>query len=148
MTYYKFKKLCTECLTEWGLYSPAVVELMCMIVAHESMQGRYRKQVNGPALSLFQIEPPTHDDIWRNGPGMKQRAAKFNIVQNVASLETGDRYAIFVARHHLMRDPNPVPTTPEAMARYCKSYWNTYAEGAAATPEKYLKDWEQWRNAS
>ena len=146
MKYAQFKKLCTECLTEWGLYSPAVVELMCMIVAHESMQGKHRRQVNGPALSLFQIEPPTHDDIWQNGPSMKARAKRFGIVQNVASLETDDRYAIFVARHHLMRDPNPVPTTPEAMARYCKSYWNT-ASGKA-TAEKYLNDWEQWRNAS
>ena len=145
MTYAKFKKLCTECLTEWGLYSHAVVELMCMIVAHESMQGRYRKQVNGPALSLFQIEPPTHDDIWQHGPSMKARAKRFGIVQNVASLETDDRYAIFVARHHLMRDPNPVPTTPEDMARYCKSYWNT--SSGKATAEKYLNDWEQWRNA-
>ena len=146
MTYEAFKNLCTECLTEWGLYGPAVVELMCMIVAHESMQGKYRKQVGGPALSLFQIEPPTHDDIWQNGPGMKQRAAKFNIVQNVALLETDDRYAIFVARHHLMRDPNPVPTTPEDMARYCKSSWNT--AGGKATAEKYLNDWEQRRNAT
>lgn len=146
MTYAQFKDLCTECLTQWGLYSPAVVELMCMIVAHESMQGRYRRQVGGPALSLFQIEPPTHNDIWQNGPGIKVRAKRFGIVQNVASLEADDRYAIFVARHHLMRDPNPVPTTPEDMARYCKSYWNT-ASGKA-TAEKYLKDWEQWRNAA
>jgi hypothetical protein len=143
MTYSKFKILCTECLTEWGLYNPAVVELMCMIVAHESMRGRYRRQVNGPALSLFQIEPDTHDDIWQNGPSMKLRAARFGIVQNVSMLETDDSYAIFMARHHLMRDPNPVPKTPEDMARYCKSYWNT--DSGKATAEKYLSDWEAWK---
>ena len=75
MTYAQFKKLCTECLTQWGLYSPAVVELDvhdcgARVNARVGIVG----QVNGPALSLFQIEPPTHDDIWQNGPGMKARA--------------------------------------------------------------------------
>ncbi|WP_333609337.1 hypothetical protein [Arsukibacterium sp.] len=143
MQYNQFKAIATDCLKRWGLYSPAVVELMAMIVAHESMHGRYRRQINGPALGLFQIEPPTHDDIWQNGPGIKRRAAQFGIKQDVSQLEHSDEYSIFVARHHLMRDPNPIPTDAIAMAEYCKSYWNTVK--GKATAEKYLRDWETWK---
>ena len=47
-------------------FSTDAVELLMMIAAHESLMGKYIKQVNGPALGLFQMEPVTHDDLYKN----------------------------------------------------------------------------------
>lgn len=59
-SYSQLKKVVTETLKEMDRFKPECVELLCMIAAHESMLGKYRKQIKGPALSLFQIEPRTH----------------------------------------------------------------------------------------
>lgn len=146
MRYSELRYSITEWLLEWGLYSENCVELMLMIVAHESVGGKHRRQIGGgPALSLYQIEPPTHDSIWDNSDSIKARAAKFGIKRDLSQLELNDKYATFVARHYLAMDKNPLPKTTEAMAVYCKSYWNRTGK---ATPEKYLADYNRWRNES
>jgi len=40
--------------------------LLLATAAIESDCGYYIKQVNGPALGIWQMEPATHDDIWEN----------------------------------------------------------------------------------
>ena len=47
------------------LYSEAAVELLMGTAASESALGFNLVQVNGPALGIFQMEPTTHDDVWR-----------------------------------------------------------------------------------
>jgi hypothetical protein len=144
MKYSEFKSLCAEALLDWGLHSDHCVELLAMIAAHESLGGKHRRQIGGgPALGLFQIEPTTHNSIWDNSDTIKSRAARFGIKEDVSRLETDDRYSIFVARHYLAMDVNPLPKTPEAMAAYCKSYWNRTGK---ATPEKYLNDYRAWQD--
>lgn len=144
MKYSEFKAMCTETLLDFGMHSDHCVELMAMICAHESLGGKFRWQIGGgPALSIFQIEPETHDSIWDNSDSIKARAKKHGIVRDVSKLENDDRYAIFVARHYLAMDEDPLPKTPDAMAKYCKSYWN---RTGAATPDKYLNDWQAWKD--
>lgn len=143
MKYTDFKHLCTEALLDWGLHSDHCVELLAMICAHESLGGKHRKQIGGPALGLFQIEPVTHNSVWDNSDSIRARAKRYGIAEDVSKLETDDRYSIWVARHYLAQDPNPLPKTPEAMAAYCKSYWNRTGK---ATPEKYLNDWQAWKD--
>ncbi len=144
MTYQQFKALCAEALLDWGLHSDHCVELMAMICAHESLGGKHRRQIGGgPALGLFQIEPPTHNSIWDNSDSIRARAQRYGIKEDVSKLETDDRYSIFVARHYLAMDRNPLPKTPEEMAAYCKSYWNRTGE---ATPEKYINDYRAWQD--
>ncbi len=48
-----------------GLYSPAAEQLLLATAIQESHL-THRKQIGGPALSYFQIEPKTHNDIWDN----------------------------------------------------------------------------------
>lgn len=143
MKYTEFKHLCTEALLDWGLHSDACVELLAMICAHESLGGKHRKQIGGPALGLFQIEPVTHNSVWNHSDSIRARAKRYSITEDVSKLESDDRYSIWVARHYLAMDKNPLPKTPEAMAAYCKSYWNRTGKAA---PEKYLNDWQAWRD--
>lgn len=143
MKYTEFKHLCTEALLDWGLHSDHCVELLAMIAAHESLGGKHRKQIGGPALGLFQIEPVTHNSVWDNSDSIRARAKRYGIEEDVRKLESDDRYSTWVARHYLAQDPNPLPKTPEAMAAYCKHYWNRTGK---ATPEKYLNDWQAWRD--
>ena len=143
MKYTDFKHLCTEALLDWGLHSDHCVELLAMIAAHESLGGKYRQQIGGPALGLLQIEPVTHNSVWDNSDSIRARAKRYGIIEDVSKLESDDRYSIWVARHYLAMDKNPLPKTPEAMAAYCKSYWNRTGK---ATPEKYLNDWQAWRD--
>lgn len=41
--------------------------------AIESDCGKFNKQINGPALSWWQIEPATHTDIWTNCDALKDQ---------------------------------------------------------------------------
>lgn len=58
-----------EKMEAWGFAganNPSAVNLLIGTAFHESLGGKYLHQVGGPALGMFQIEPDTHDDIWRN----------------------------------------------------------------------------------
>ena len=46
--------------------TPEARLLLLATAAIESDCGYYIKQVNGPALGIWQMEPDTHDDIWYN----------------------------------------------------------------------------------
>lgn len=125
-------------LTKMGRYSEQANTLLLMIAAHESMGGKYRKQIKGPALSVFQIEPFTHDSIWDNCDSIVRLAKKCGFVRDVNQLEVDDHYAAFVARCYLLMDKNQLPTNLDDMAAYCKSYWNRTGK---ATAEEYMQDY-------
>jgi hypothetical protein len=123
-----------------------------MLCAHESLGGKHRRQLilkngrlvpEGKARGLFGIEDVTHNSIWDNSDSIRARAARFGIKEDFEKLEHDDRYSIWVARHYLAQDVNPLPKTPETMAAYCKSYWNRTGD---ATPEKYLNDYRAWQD--
>lgn len=153
MKYQDFKHFCTERLLDWGLHSDAAVELMAMIVAHESLGCKFIRQIGGgPARSWWQIEKPTHDDVWNRSRSIHKNAAKAGIKRDWSKIED-PVYALFVARHILMLDPKPLPTEPKAMAAWCKEKWNggrleggKWVGGGKATPEKYLNDWQLWKD--
>lgn len=143
MNYSGLKKILTDTTKEMDRFKPECVELLCMIAAHESGLGRHRKQINGPALSLFQIEPVTHDSIWDNCDSIKALAKKLGITRNIKSLETDDRYAAFVARCYLLMDRNEIPKSVCEMGQYAKSYWNSGS--GKASPEAYVDAYIKWR---
>ena len=125
-----------------GMYKPEAVTLLCMIAAHESLAGKFRRQIgSGLALGLYQIEPETHDSIWDNSDTIHEVAAALGIERNAHRLEKDDFYSTFVARHYLAMDVNKLPKDIESMAEYCKSYWNRTGK---ATPSKYMDDYLIW----
>jgi len=112
-------------------YSEDAVELLMMIAAHESRLGTYIKQVGGPALGIFQIEPATHGDVFDNGDSCIHNASLLGYdLECSEMLEYDLRYQILMARQKLFMISEPIPSGLIARARYCKYYWNT-AHGKA-----------------
>jgi len=48
------------------LYTKELAELLVFTCAVESAGGTYIKQINGPAVGIFQIEPNSLTDLWVN----------------------------------------------------------------------------------
>lgn len=109
-------------------YSDDSVELLMMIAAHESGLGIYIKQVNGPALGIFQMEPATHDDVWANGDSCISNASLLGYdLECSETLEYDLQYQILMARQRLFMISEPIPPANmvDDMSEYCKKYWNT-----------------------
>ena len=62
-----------------GASREAAVNLLVGIAAHESTIGgkTHLKQVRGPALGIYQIEPATHADTWDNYLLLKKKKGAF-----------------------------------------------------------------------
>jgi hypothetical protein len=138
-------------------YSIEAVDLLCMTAAHESLNGTYLKQVKGPALGIYQMEPATHDDIYKNFLG--SRRFMDELVYSLAGENSTDydrsgdasqmiynlAYATAMARVHYYRVPEALPkrkdTGPDSdyiyeLAKYAKRYYNT--ELGKATEDDYF----------
>ena len=138
------------------MYSKDAAELMVNIVAHESKGGEYIKQLGaGPALSIFQIEPATHRDVWENF--INNRGVLKEVILGMASLnfyrddESFDeelifnlRYAAAIARILLWRDKGALPSEHdlEGQADYWKRVYNTN-EGKGTT-QRFILDAKEY----
>jgi|TARA_Y100000296_G_C5171504_1_gene257537 hypothetical protein len=62
-----------------GIYSEQAVNLLIGIVFQESTIGgvTHLKQVKGPALGIYQIEPETHTDLWETYLAYRPDKASF-----------------------------------------------------------------------
>lgn len=121
----------------------AVVRLLLMIAAHESGGFHFCKQVGGPALGLFQMEPATY----RATIEYLERTGRFSALSRRLSPERmviDVEFAAAFARAYLSSFPESLPDADdlEALARYAKKYWNT--EAGKATAEKYLNDFKKY----
>lgn len=138
-------------LLDMGMWSEAAENLLMMTAAHESMGFKHRRQIGGPALSYFQIEPATLQDLYDNylsyRPGRQAELDKWYSGDRLVALENDDRYATAVARmiYARVKDPLPAYDDLEALALYAKRYWNT-PEGKAS-PGKYRDDYLRWGDA-
>lgn len=113
-------------------YSLHAENLVLGTGAQESAYGKYTKQIGGgPALGKFQMEPETHNDIWKNFLKYKPRLAKLILEisglnePDFKDLETNDTYACAMCRVHYFRVKEPIPTTLNGYAYYWKQYYNT-----------------------
>lgn len=131
-------------------YSTEAEDLLVMTAAHESHLGTYIKQVNGPALGVYQMEPATHDDIWANF--LKYQAKIFWVIDDLRhgsnNLVFDLRYATAMARVHYYRDKEAIPKEKDyptrseyidALGAYAKRVYNT--ELGKATAKQYVKDY-------
>lgn len=149
LTYAEGVRLVRAVLTEIKAHSDRAELAILMIVAHESGGGKARKQIGGgPARGIIQMEPPTFNSTIKFGEKAAtylRRAGFDPAVVQCADLEFDDRLSVVMARARLAMDSAPLPSTPADMAIYLKKLWNGPGK---ATPEKYLKDWETWKNAA
>jgi hypothetical protein len=126
-------------------YSDDAVELLMMIAAHESKLGTYLKQVDGPALGIFQMEPATHDDVFDNGDSCIHNASLLGYdLECSEMLEYDLRYQILMARQRLFMKSESLPCSRDvwAMADYCKKHWNTVHGKAKASD--YYTAYVEW----
>lgn len=141
----------TKVLTYLELNSPAAVELLMMTAAQESALGNYIKQIKGPALGIFQMEPATEKDIWDRYLSKHQKLAdKVQALRNtiqitgLPDLETDLDYQIAIARIFYYRIPAALPSETDivGMANYYKKYFNTYL--GKATVNEVIQNYKKY----
>lgn len=102
-----------------GNYQSDSADLLSLCTAAiESDCGYYIKQVNGPALGIWQMEPLTHIDIIQNCDAVNKSKDLMDFLYNsmntvtrhsVDSLTTSPMYACAMARLKYSMDSNPLP---------------------------------------
>ncbi len=122
-------------LKAMGMYSASAVNLLLGTAIQESKL-TYLKQIDGPAMGIYQMEENTHIDLWENYINNKYKIN--NVLEDMFG-ETiswtydnfmlyGDlNYATALARTHYWRRPEPLPDKDdvEGLAKYWKKFWNT-----------------------
>ena len=137
-------------------YSTAAVELLLGTAIVESGLTYLRQLGRGPALGVYQMEPATYNDIWRNY--LRYNKTLADLVRTLDSYEapplshalTGNLfYATAMARVHYLRVKEAIPNELEyneehsyifALAQYWKDHYNTHL--GAGTVEKFVEAWE------
>lgn len=127
-------------LERMGVYSKAGENLLVLTAAAESRGGFYIHQLgNGPAVSIYQIEPATHDWLWLDylrrddKAGIHAGVAAFEIPglyddHNAWEMAGNLYYATGMCRTKYLTIPEALPDASDdyALAEYWKAYYNTY----------------------
>jgi len=138
-------------LSKLHAYSEVASELLVFTCAVESEGGTYVKQIKGPALGIYQMEPKTYYDIWqkfiRNKSNMLMLMTTNFLCPRVPPEERliyDLEFATAMGRIHYQRIQEALPKSadPEVLWEYYKQYWNT-PEGSAKK-DKSLKAYENF----
>lgn len=123
--------------------------LLLATAAIESECGYYIKQIGGPALGVWQMEPATHSDIWAEcdalygnlGPRAKNLGLEKNEYGADADLIDSPMYSCAMARLKYSMDSAPLPSFDDerAIYDYYKRIYNTHL--GASTWEKFHAAW-------
>lgn len=124
--------------------SESAVRLLMMIAAHESGGFTYRRQVGGPALSMFQIEPLTYRDVIRYVGVNRHKFGLVPLTVPAYGLVLDLEFAIAIARLKLWQAPERLPHCDDiaGLAAYAKRVWNSNLGKASA--EKYEADYRRY----
>lgn len=119
-------------LSAIGVYSKEAEELLVATGAVESKLGTYVKQINGPAIGLYQMEPATFTDVWSYIVGNSRfpaimRACNLKNTPEAIDMVSNLRLSTIMARMHYMRFPEalPKPNDFEGIWSTYKKRWNT-----------------------
>ena len=143
------KDIITEVLSRLEEHNPKIKltsEARSLIYETGMVESGYRhlKQMgDGPALSFFQIEKNTIDDIWKNymvyrpklielaySLGYIEKDPYFSVMSNIA-------VAVLFCRIYYYRKPGAIPKAKGERAQYWKSQYNT--AGGKGTVGKYME---------
>lgn len=138
---HQFRDLVERTLQERNLYSESAVNLLLGTMAQESCFGSYLKQLgNGPALSIFQMEELTFDDLQnrfgKKFPWMKEW--KFE------EIEWDLKKAILMCRIKYYSIPGPLPPADNlrSLAAYWKKWYNTPL--GAGTVQEFIDNYYKY----
>lgn len=136
-------ELIEETLNDYGLHSDSAVNLILGTIAQESAFGTYIKQLGGgPALGICQMEPSTHEDIWKNYIKYRKELyeelkQEFGVIDDVILcnfikpdpivMTYNLRYSIIMCRIHYLRQKPALPQYNDipGLAQYWKKFYNT-----------------------
>lgn len=128
-------------------------KLLLATCAQESHCGVYFKQVKGPALGIYQMEPITIRDLFNNSiahnktlkvkiaefqsPAAEKNPEFFSIIGNTF-------YATAVARanYYRFREGLPAADDIDGIWKYYKKYWNSTL--GAATKLQFMNNYERF----
>lgn len=128
-----------EEISKVNFNTPEAVNLLLGTIAQESKFGTYLKQLgNGPALSIFQIEEFTFNDL------INRFGKKFPFIKCIGfkELKYNLKYAIWIARIKYYSCPGKLPDTLKGMATYWKKYYNTYL--GAGTEKEFIDNYNKF----
>ena len=132
-------------------YSKDSAFLLLCTAAIESNCGEHIKQINGPALGVWQMEPSTHIDLWNNCDAINSKSQlqfKVEGLRVVVSktfdcdLLQSPTYACAMARLKYSMDPHPLPKLTGDSSVDLKSFYDYYkrvynTELGASTYDKW-----------
>ena len=140
------------------LYSEDREELLIATAAQESHCGEYVRQVCGPALSMWMIEPITYHSLWNNFIRLpKNKELLRNLltsngwwdnsklenhhIPNAEEMVTNLRFAAQMAAIFYLDVPVRLPKASDlnAIWAYYKKYYNT--EQGAATESEFISNY-------
>lgn len=138
------------------MYSLAASNLMMGTAATESHLGFYLMQVDsqerpqGPALGIYQMEPATHDDIWKTYLEFRgELLVKVSELLPPGTPEPSQmihnmKYATAMARIKYWRDPEPLPQPMdiEGLAHIWKNIYNSKL--GKGTVEEFILNYERF----
>ena len=133
-----------------GMNSDAAVNLMLGTLAQESAMGTYIKQIRGPALGIYQMEPDTHQDIYESylsyRPDLRFKLGLYTRGdhQPPEQMITDLNYATAMARLQYFRRPEALPDAEDlvGLALYWKEYYNTIA--GAGTIDEFIDNYKRY----
>lgn len=149
----QIKDLIVRVTTAQELCSEVSTNLILGTCAKESDFGIYLRQLdNGPALGVFQMEPATERDIWKNYLYLgrsKRRETIYNISGirsyiNNEAMEWNIAYGICMCRLHYRRIAEPFPAADDVVALgwYWKNYYNSLQ--GKGTVKQFIKAYEKY----
>lgn len=117
---------------------PGYKELLVFTCAVETYGGTYIKQINGPALGIYQIEPTTFSELWHNYVirqpqivNLMSLNLNINRLPSPNDIMTNLTLATALCVLYYKWRKAPIPeTTPESLWAVYKEFYNTY-EGKA-----------------
>lgn len=145
------KELIHPALDKLGLWSKEATELLVLTCAQETLGGTFIKQIEGPALGIYQMEPKTHEALWASYlPRRADLAYKLLSSVYISSkppieyVKYNLLYATMIARIFYYQFPEALPSHEDVkgLAQYYKKYWNT--EQGSATVEQAIANYNKF----
>jgi hypothetical protein len=134
----------TRVLTDFDpeLATPVAINLLLGTAAQESRFGRYLRQLSGPAVGAFQMEPATFDWL-REMFGAKYERLKPRQAQD---MEWDLKLATIMARLRYRASPATLPVDEvTALGAYWKQHYNT--PKGAGTVDEFAANYKRYVDA-
>lgn len=144
-------------IISFGMGGKSAETLLLGTVLVESGLSALKQYEDGPALGVYQMEPNTHDDIWKHylkyNDDLAVIVAKFMVpgIECPNQLQGNLYYATAMARLHYRRIKQALPleTNIIELSEYHKKYYNTikgvanarFNEGYFAIAAETVKQW-------